>query len=64
MRQWLKDAREALEITQEEIAELAGIKQSAYCVIELGLRNPSVKVAQRIGKFLKVKWTTFYTEGR
>ena len=62
MRSWLRDARKSACMSQADVAELSGVARSAFSMYEIGLRNPSVKVAQKIGKVLKVKWTRFYTE--
>lgn len=49
----LKKRREALGKTQKEIAELSGISFRGYQNYELGIRKPSVDVAQKIAKVLK-----------
>jgi transcriptional regulator with XRE-family HTH domain len=49
-------------MTQADVADLTGIARSAFSMIESGQRNPSVKVAQRIGKVLKIRWTVFFTQ--
>lgn len=62
MRKWLVEARG--KRTQKEIAEAAGIAQSTYASIELGTRDPSVKVAKQLAVVLGVVWTRFYEEVR
>lgn len=57
----LKKQRKLLELSQEQVANLVGIERSYYTKIENGLR-PSVKVAQAIGKVLKIEWTIFFSE--
>ena len=42
------------------IAQLSGITQSAYARIEIGSRDPSVRVAKQIGKILDFPWTKFF----
>lgn len=49
-------------MSQKEVADEAGISQTAYCNIESGRRNPSVKVAQKLGKVLGFDWTEFFPE--
>lgn len=44
--------REALDITQEELAEKADLDQTYISGIERGIRNPGVKNAARIAKAL------------
>lgn len=53
-RQNLINRRQALDLTQREVAELVGIKRSSYTAIELGLRNPSLETAQLICDVLKM----------
>lgn len=48
----LKKQREAQGKTQKEVAELAGVSFRGYQNYELGIRKPSVDVAQRIAKAL------------
>lgn len=60
LREWLLSARLAAKLTQESVAHLTGISQSAYARIENGNRNPSVPVAKQIGRVLNVQWENFY----
>lgn len=60
-RTWLIEKRG--ELTQEQVALLAGISRSAYSNIENG-RGLSVKVAKKIAKALKFDWKIFFTEER
>jgi transcriptional regulator with XRE-family HTH domain len=48
-------ARQALGISQEELAERAGIDLSYESRIERGRANPSVEVLARLGEALGVK---------
>lgn len=59
-REWLISARGNL--TQEQAANLCGISRSTYSNIELGIRNPSVSNAKKIGEALKVDWKLFFEE--
>ena len=59
-RQHIINRRKELKITQEEVAAVAGISRSSYAAIELGLRNPSLKVAQKICFILKVEVNTAF----
>jgi transcriptional regulator with XRE-family HTH domain len=57
--QLLVDKRTQLGLTQEKVAELAGIERSYYTKIENGTK-PSVKVAKRIASVLRFEWTLFF----
>lgn len=46
--------------TQSEVAELANISRSYYTKIELGLKTPTVEVAQKIADVLNFKWVIFF----
>lgn len=56
----LRKQRERKKLTQREIATMAGISESYYCLIENKERQPSPKVAQKIAKILNFDWTKFY----
>lgn len=60
MRYWLVEKRNKLELSQGEVAKSAGIHRGSYTNIELGRRNPSVRVAKKIGEVLKFDWTIFF----
>lgn len=60
MRTWLKQMRTEKNLTQEKIAEKAGIERAYYTMIETGNRNPSVNVAKSIASVLGVNWTIFF----
>lgn len=61
-REELIKKRKKLGYLQDDVAKEAGISRVAYCNIELGKRNPSVKVAKRIGKLLEMDWTELFNE--
>jgi len=52
--------RKERKLTQQEVADLAGMKRSYYGLIENGVRRPSPEVAIRIGAALEFDWTRFY----
>ncbi|MCA1215885.1 helix-turn-helix transcriptional regulator [Bacillus amyloliquefaciens] len=60
LRKWLIDIRG--DKSQQETAEEIGISRGAYANIELGKRNPSVKLAKRIANNFDVDWTLFFEE--
>lgn len=53
MREYLRQRRHELGYTQEDCAKAAGIKRTTYTNIELGKKDPSLKVALRLKQFLK-----------
>jgi len=59
----LQNIRESKKMTQQEIANLAGVDISMISKIESGLRRPSVELAKKIAKVLDFDWTLFYREG-
>lgn len=61
-RDYLIKRRKELGYLQDDVAREAGIGRAAYCRIELGEREPSVKVAKRIGKMLDMDWTLLFKE--
>lgn len=49
----MKKMRLGLNLTQQEVAEMAGISRSAYTSIELGNKTPSLNVAIRLKQIFK-----------
>ncbi len=45
--------RQALHITQKQVASLAGISRSHYTKIEAGVRTPTLDIARRIACALR-----------
>ena len=62
MRSWLKKLRHESNLTQEQLAKMAGISRTMITEIENGNANPSVKVAKKIAAVLGFDWTRFYDE--
>ena len=52
----LKKAREGLGLTQEEVAEKAGIHVNYYARIERGNATPALGRLKEIYKILKLDW--------
>lgn len=48
----IRERREALEVTQHDVAELSGVSVNTLSAIETGRANPSVGVVQRIAEVL------------
>lgn len=64
MRTWLADIRKSKGLSQQAVANAAGISQSYYAGIELGTRGKllAVPLAKKIGAALDIPWTRFYDE--
>ncbi|USK56355.1 helix-turn-helix transcriptional regulator [Cytobacillus solani] len=60
MRTWLKEKRELLDLTHEEVAIQSGIQRAYYTMIENGTRNPSVDVAKKIAGVIGFNWIIFF----
>lgn len=60
MRKWMREIRATKGMTQQNVADIAGISPSSYADIERGFRNPSPKRAKVIGQALGVDWTLFF----
>ena len=52
--------REELGVSQKELAEKSGITQSFLCDIEQGRSKPSIDVAIKLARVLKVKDIKFF----
>ena len=62
LRTWLKNIRTEKNLTQSEIAKMAGVDVTMISKIELGERRPSVEVAKKIAAVLGFNWTRFYED--
>lgn len=56
----VKQSREALNLTQEQVAQKVGVLRQTISNIECGIAKPSVETAKRLGKVLHVNWTDFF----
>ena len=56
----IREKREELGLSQKEIEEKSGITQSFLCDIEQGRSKPSIDVAIKLAKVLKVKDIKFF----
>ena len=56
----IREKREELGLSQKELAEKSGITQSFLCDIEQGRCKPSIDVAIKLAKVLKVKDIKFF----
>jgi transcriptional regulator with XRE-family HTH domain len=62
MRKWLKELREKSEMTQEQVADQAGISRSYFTNIENGTKTPSVVAAKSISRVLDFPWAIFFED--
>jgi transcriptional regulator with XRE-family HTH domain len=62
LRDWLIEKRKHKQLTMLEMAEMANISESYYCLIESGARKPSTGVAKRIASALDFDWVRFYDD--
>lgn len=60
MREWLKDSRTSLNMSQQELAEKVGVSREYITMIENNERTPSVSIAKKIGIALNIDWTIFF----
>jgi len=58
-RDWLKKIRKELSLSQTDVAKELNISRSHYACIENGIRNPSMKLAERISELLKFDFSRF-----
>ena len=56
----IREKRDELGLSQKELAEKSGITQSFLCDIEQGRSKPSIDVAIKLAKVLKVKDIKFF----
>ncbi len=50
----VRDRRAAARLSQEKLAESAGLHPTYISMVERGIRNPTLDVAARIAKALKI----------
>jgi putative transcriptional regulator len=53
MKNRIKDLRIKLGITQEELAQRAGVRRETIIFLEQGKYNPSLNLAHQVAKSLK-----------
>jgi len=54
MKNRIKEFRLKLNLTQEELAEKAGVRRETIVFLEQGKYNPSLKLAHDVSKILKI----------
>ncbi len=55
MQTKIKEYRAKLNLTQEQLADLVGIRRETIVFLEQGKYNPSLKLAHDVAKALKTK---------
>jgi len=55
--QIIREERLAIALTQEQLAEKAGLHTTYISLLERGLRNPSLLVVEKIANALQVSMT-------
>lgn len=68
MRDWLKQLRNELGMTQDDVAKKVGVTRQMIGMIENGEANPHVQTAMKIAETLDFKkngcdWTRFFENG-
>lgn len=58
-RQWLIDLRNEMDLTQEQLAERAGVERSTLTKAENG-SSVSIKTAKKIASAVGCSWTIFF----
>lgn len=53
MKNNIKELRQKMNITQEELAEKVGVRRETIVFLEQGKYNPSLNLAHRVAKILK-----------
>ena len=53
MKTRVKEYRARLNLTQEKLAEMVGVRRETVIFLEKGKYNPSLKLANRIARALK-----------
>ncbi|MDR2656111.1 MAG: helix-turn-helix domain-containing protein [Oscillospiraceae bacterium] len=59
---YICNMRKQARLTQSEVARTVGISTAAYKYIENQKRNPSIKVAKRLGNYFGFDWKLFFEE--
>ena len=61
-RDWLISLRKSKNLSQRDVADVAGISNNYYSWIETGMRGVPVHTAKKIAEALGFDWTMFYEE--
>lgn len=55
----VKRAREARDISQQQLAQLIETSQVLICLIEQGKRKPGIRTAAKLSKVLEIEFEEF-----
>ncbi|MFA6594113.1 MAG: helix-turn-helix transcriptional regulator [Candidatus Buchananbacteria bacterium] len=55
MKNHIKELRAKFGLTQEELAEIVGVRRETIVFLEQGKYNPSLELAHRVAQTLKTK---------
>jgi putative transcriptional regulator len=55
MKTRMKEYRAALDLTQEKLADIVGVRRETVIYLEKGKYNPSLKLAHDIARVLKAR---------
>jgi DNA-binding XRE family transcriptional regulator len=61
VQSWLREARRQAGLSQEELAERAGISRRAVQFIEYGTYEPGVNTAMRLARVLECRVDELFT---
>ena len=61
MRNRIKDFRGKLNLTQEKLAKIVGVRRETIIFLEQGKYNPSLKLAHNVAKALKATIDEIFT---
>ncbi len=62
MKNKIKECRQKIGLTQEELAKKAGVRRETIVFLEQGKYNPSLELAHNVAKALKVKIDELFFE--
>lgn len=62
IRHWLIQVRHDSGMTFNEISKRVGVTPQCLYWWEIGIRNPSPKMAKKVAETLNFDWTRFYEE--
>ena len=60
----IRQRRQEMSISQEDLAERAGLHRTYISDIERGSRNPSLESIERLAKALEIKISTLFADYR
>ena len=58
----IQEARASLKITQQELADAAGISRTGLSLIETGVVTPKIETVKKIAAALNLEWKALIEE--